>query len=152
MPSIQEQLTSDMKDALRARETERLSAIRMLLAALKNAQIEAMHPLSDDESTAVLRKQAKMRRDSIEQFRKGGREDLAGKEESELAVIDGYLPAALTGDQLREAVRAAIGATGASGPKDMSAVMRAAMSSLGAQADGRVVQGLVREELAALGG
>ncbi len=152
MPSgIEERLTADMKEAMRARETARLDAIRFLRAAMKNAEIEAMHPLNDEEAMGVLRKQAKMRRDSIEQYRKAGREDLAHKEETELAVVDGYLPAAPTHDELRAAVRAAIVETGATGPKDMSAVMRASMARLGGQADGRQVQGIVRDELAALG-
>lgn len=151
MATIQDILTADMKEALRARETDRLSTIRFVLAALKNAQIEAMRPLDDQEATAVLRKQAKMRRDSIEQYRKGRREDLAGKEEAELAIIESYLPAALDDEQLRAAVRAAISETGAAGPAAMSAVMRAAMARLGGQADGRRVQGIVREELASFG-
>ena len=152
MATLNERLTADMKEALRARDSLRLSTIRLLLAALKNAQIEAMHPLSDEEATAVLRKQARMRHEAIEQYRKGGREDLASKEEAELAVIESYLPAAATEDQIRAVVREVIGATGASGPKDMGVVMRTTMSRLGGRADGRQVQGLVREELAALGG
>src|ERR671932_50745 len=152
MTTLNERLMADMKEALRARESLRLSTIRLLLAALKNAQIEAMHPLSDEEATAVLRKQARMRHEAIEQYRKGGREDLASKEEAELAVIESYLPAAATEDQIRAVVRNVIGAIGASGPKDMGVVMRTTMSRLGGRADGRQVQGLVREELAALGG
>ncbi len=152
MAALNDRLTADMKDAMRARDTARLSAIRYLLSALKNAQIEAMHPLSDDEEVAVLRKQAKLRRDAIEQYRKGGREDLAGKEEAELAVTEAYLPAGPSEEQIRAIVREAIAETGASGPKEMSTVMRATMARLGGQADGRVVQGIVREELAALGG
>lgn len=136
---------------MRARESDRLTTIRFVLAALKYAQIEAMHPLTDEQEIAVLRKQAKMRRDSIEQFTKAERTDLADKETAELAVIEGYLPAALGPEQVREAVRAAIAETGASGMKEMSAVMRVAMARLGAQADGRVVQGIVREELTARG-
>ncbi|HTD79317.1 MAG TPA: GatB/YqeY domain-containing protein [Chloroflexota bacterium] len=152
MATLNERLTADMKAALRARESLRLSTIRLLLAALKNAQIEAMHPLSDEEALAVLRKQARMRHEAIEQYRKGGREDLASKEEAELAINESYLPAAATEDQIRAAVREAIAATGASGPKDMSVVMRTTMSRLGGRAVGRQVQGLVREELATLGG
>lgn len=152
MAEIADQLTSDMKDAMRARDKGRLSAIRFTLAALKNAQIEAMHPLSESEETDVLRKQAKMRRDSIDQYRKAGRDDLVAKEETELAVVEHYLPAAPSAEQLREAVRAAIAESGASGPKDMGPVMRATLSRLGGQADGRTVQGIVREELAAMGG
>ena len=152
MATLNERLSADMKEALRARESLRLSTVRLLLAALKNAQIEAMHPLSDEEALAVLRKQARMRHEAIEQYRKGGREDLASKEEVELAVIESYLPVAATEDQIRSVVREVIAATGASGPKDMGVVMRTTMSRLGGRADGRQVQGLVREELAALGG
>jgi len=152
MARLQETLMSDMKDAMRAREAERLNTIRFTLSALKNAQIDAMHPLDDAEETAVLRKQAKQRRDSIEQFRKGNRDDLADKEQAELVIIESYLPAALSTESMREAVRAAIAATGATGPKQMSDVMKAAMATLGSEADGRQVQGVVREELAALAG
>jgi uncharacterized protein len=189
MATLNERLTADMKEALRARESLRLSTIRLLLAALKNAQIEAIREqyeqyrkggredleseeeaersvietlsagrrdqekqLSDEEALAVLRKQARMRHEAIEQYRKGGREDLASKEEVELAIIESYLPAAATEDQIRAVVREVIAATGASGPKDMGVVMRTTMSRLGGRADGRQVQGLVREELAALGG
>ena len=152
MATLNERLTADMKAALRARESLRLSTIRLLLAALKNAQIEAMHPLSDEEATAVLRKQARMRHEAIEQYRKGGREDLATKEETELAIIESYLPAAPTEDQMRAVVREVIAETGASGPKDMSVVMRTTLSRFGGRADGRQVQGIVREELAARGG
>jgi uncharacterized protein len=197
MATLHERLTADMKEALRARESLRLSTIRLLLASLKNAQIEAIREqyeqaireqyeqyrkggredleseeeaeravieslsagrrdqekqLSDEEALAVLRKQARMRHEAIEQYRKGGREDLASKEEAELAIIESYLPAAATEDQIRAVVREVIAATGASGPKDMGVVMRTTMSRLGGRADGRQVQGLVREELAALGG
>lgn len=152
MATLNDTLTADMREALRARDSERLSTLRFLLAALKNAQIEAMHPLDDEEATAVLRKQAKMRRDSIAQFRTGGRDDLVRKEEAELAIIESYLPAAPTEDQIHAVVRTVIAETAASGPKDMSVVMRTAMSRLGSQADGRRVQGIVRDELAALGG
>jgi uncharacterized protein YqeY len=152
MATLNDTLTADMKEALRARESLRLSTIRLLLAALKNAQIEAMHSLSEEEALAVLRKQARMRHEAIEQYRRGGREDLASKEEAELAVIESYLPAAPTEYQIRAVVREAIAATGASGPRDMGVVMRTTMSRLGGRADGRRVQGLVREELAALGG
>ena len=152
MAALNDRLTADMKDAMRAREAERLSTIRFLLSALKNAQIEAMHPLDEDEEVGGLRKQAKMRRDSIDQYRKGGRDDLAAKEEAELAIVEAYLPAAPSAEQIGQIVREVIAETGASGLKDMSSVMRATMARLGGQADGRQVQGLVREQLAALGG
>ena len=151
MPTILETLNDDMKTAMRAHESDRLSTIRFVISALKNAKIEAMHDLSDDESIAVLRKQAKMRRDSIEQYRKGNREDLASKEEAELAVIESYLPAAPSGENVRDAVKAAIVSTKATSVGDMSSVMKTAMGILGSTVDGRQVQGIVREELAALG-
>ena len=111
MTTLNERLTGDMKEALRARESLRLSTIRLLLAGLRNAQIEAMHPLSDEEALAVLRRQARMRYEAIEQYRKGGREDLATKEETELAIIESYLPAAPTEDQMRAVVREVIAET-----------------------------------------
>src|SRR5947208_6094502 len=98
MAPLNERLTADMKEALRARESLRLSTIRLLLTALKYAQIEAMHPLSEEEALAVLHTQARMRHEAIEQYRKGGREDLASKEEAELDIIETYLPAAPTED------------------------------------------------------
>lgn len=150
MATLQETLTADMKEAMRAHQAERLSTIRLLLSALKYAQIEAMHPLDDEEAVGVLRKQAKMRRDAIELYRKGGRDELAAKEEAELAVIESYLPAGPGEEQVRATVRAVIAEVGASGLKDMSAVMRATMGRLGGQVDGRQVQGIVRDELAAL--
>jgi len=152
MATLNDTLAADLKEALRARDSIRLSTIRLLLAALKNAQIEAMHPLSDEEAMPVLRKQMRMRREAIEQYRKGGREDLATKEEAELAILESYLPAAPTEDEIRTAVREVIAETGASGPKDMSVAMRTTMSRFGGRADGRQVQGIVREELATLGG
>ncbi len=152
MASITDRLTNDMKDAMRVRAQTRLDAVRWLLSTLKNAQIEAQHPLNDEEEIAVVRKQAKARRDALDQYRKAGRDDLVAKEESELALTEGYLPAAPSEGQLRETVRAVIAETGAGGLKDMSAVMRASMSRLGGTADGRQVQAIVREELAARGG
>ena len=152
MAQLQDTLTTDLKEAMRARDATRVSTVRLVLAALKNAQIEAMHPLDDAEETAVLRKQARQRRDSIEQFRRGGRDDLAAKEEAELALISAYLPAAPDAAHVRAAVLAAIEATGATGPGDMSSVMRAVMAQLGAEADGRQVQAIVREELSARAG
>jgi uncharacterized protein YqeY len=152
MSPLHEKMTNDMKDAMRARDADRLSAIRYLLSAIKYAQIDATHELDDEEIQAVLRKQAKLRRDAIDQYRKAGREDLATKEEAELAITEAYLPAALAPEQIREIVRAVIAETGASGPQGMGMVMKSTLARLGDQADGRVVQGIVREELAARGG
>ncbi len=149
MASLQDRLTSDMKDAMRAREADRLGTIRFLLNGIKNAQIDAMRPLSDDEEANVLRKQAKMRRDSIDQFRKAGRDDLVVKEESELRILEGYLPAAVSEEQMREAVRAVIAETGASSSKEMGAVIGAARTRLDGEIDGRALSTIAREELAA---
>lgn len=152
MSPLHEKITNDMKDAMRARDADRLSAIRYLLSAIKYAQIEATHELDDEEIQTVLRKQAKLRRDAIDQYRKAGREDLAGKEEAELAVTEAYLPAAPGPEQVREVVRAVIQETGATGPQGMGVVMKATLARFGDQVDGRVIQGIVREELAARGG
>jgi len=152
MSPLHEKITNDMKDAMRARDADRLSAIRYLLSAIKYAQIDATHELDDEEIQAVLRKQAKLRRDAIDQYRKAGREDLATKEEAELAITEAYLPAAPGPEQIREIVRAVIAETGATGPREMGTVMKSTLSRLGDQADGRVVQGIVREELAGRGG
>lgn len=147
MADVRAQLTADLKDAMRARNAVTVSTIRMLNAALKNAEIAAMHPLTEAEVEATLIAQVKQRRDSIEQYRSAGREDLARKEEDELAILSGYLPPAPSDDEVRAAVQEAITSTGATGPSDMSRVMRAVLDRYAGRVDGKQVAPMVRQAL-----
>jgi uncharacterized protein len=147
--TIAEQVEKDLVAALKAREELRLSVLRMAKAALKNKQVELGKPLSDDQTIAVLRTLVKQRRDSVEQFRKGGREDLATKEEAETEILQTYLPAEASDEDVSAAVAAAIEETGAAGPQDLGKAMKAAMAKLaGKNADGKRVNQMVRAKLA----
>jgi len=147
--SLQEKIQSDIVEAMRAKETLRLSVLRMMKAAVKNKEVEKMKPLEEAEVLAVFSSLVKQRRDSIEQFRKGGREELAQKEESEIRVIENYLPAAATDDDVRKAIEDAVAETGATSSKDMGSVIKAARAKLaGKTVDGARVSQLVKERLA----
>jgi uncharacterized protein len=148
MPTIAETIRVEMTAAMRSGERERRDTLRLLISALDNARIEAGHTLSDDEAVRVLQREARQRRDSIEEFRKGGRQDLAAKEEAELAVIEAYLPQQLPEEELRAMVEATIAEVGAEGPQDMGKVMGPLMQRVAGRADGRRVNELVREALA----
>lgn len=139
-PTLAERLDADMKDAMRAREQMRLATIRRARSALKNASIEVRGDLSEDASVKVLRGLVKQHRESIEQFRAGGRDDLVEQENAEMAVLEAYLPAQLDAAALEPIVAEVIAAEGASGPGDMGAVMKAVMSRVGGTADGKVVR------------
>lgn len=146
--SLQQRLTEDLKAAMLARDTERLSTIRLLKSALGYAQIERKNEnFSDTEVIALVQKEAKKRRDSIEQFEKGGRTDLADKEKKELAVLEGYLPKALSPEELEALVRAAIQETGATSKKDMGVVMKAAQAKAAGRADGKAISTVVSKLL-----
>ena len=146
--TIVEQVEKDLVTAMKAREELRLSVLRMMKTALKNKQVELSKPLGDEEAVAVLRTLLKQRRDSVEQFRKGGREDLAGKEEAEIEVVQAYLPAAAGDEEIEAAVAAAIAETGAAGAKELGKVMKAAMARLaGKNADGKRVSEIARKKL-----
>ena len=146
--TISEQVEKDLVAAMKAREELRLSVLRMAKTALKHKQVELGKALSDDEAIAVLRTLVKQRRDSVEQFRKGGREDLAAKEEAETEILQTYLPAAASDEEIVAAVAAAITETGASGPQDLGKVMKVAMQKLaGKNADGKRVNQTVRAKL-----
>lgn len=148
MPSIAETIRADMTAAMRARDTARRDTLRLLIAALDNARIAAGHDLADEEAVVALQREARQRRDSIEEYRKGGRDDLAATEEAELAVISGYLPEALGEDEIRAAIEEVVGEVGASGPGDLGKVMGPVMARVRGRADGRRVNELVRERLA----
>jgi len=143
---ISEQLTA----AMRAKDTVRLGTLRMAKAALVNREVERGRALDDAESLQVIAALIKQRRDSIEQFRGGGREDLATKEEAEIAVLEAYLPPPVDPAELERLVNEAIAETGASSPKDMGRVMKAALAKLaGRTADGKAVSEMVKTKLAA---
>ncbi len=145
-----EQIDKDLLAAMKAQEPLRLSVLRMMKAALKNKQIELGKPLDNAEALAVLRTLVKQHRESVEQFRKGGREDLAKKEEAEIKIVESYLPAAVTEEEMEAAVAAALAETGASGAKDMGKVMKAVMARFaGRNVDGKRVNEKVRAKLGA---
>jgi uncharacterized protein YqeY len=146
--SLKEQIVADMTAAMKAKDAARTSTLRMLKAAIVNRQIEKGGELDEEELMKLLRSQVKQRRDSVEQYQKGGRQDLVDKEAAEIAVIEGYLPQAASAEEIDQAVAAAIAETGATSMKDMGAVMKAAMPRLaGKNADGRAVSEAVKKKL-----
>jgi uncharacterized protein YqeY len=145
--ALAERLDSDLKDALRAGEKLRLGTIRRARAALKNAEIEARGDLSDEAATRVLRGLVKQHRESIEQFRAGGRADLVEQESREMAVLEGYLPAQMDRDAIAAIVADVIAAEGATGPADLGRVMKAAMPRMGGRADGKDVRAVAQHLL-----
>ena len=145
--SLEQKINDDYVHAMKHGEQSRKDTLRLLRAAVKNAAIEAGHPLADGEVLAVLAKQAKQRRDSIEQFGKGGRPDLVVLEEAELAVIESYLPQQLTEAEIEAVVRRHVAALGVTGPAEMGKVMAPVMAEVAGQADGKVVSGVVRRVL-----
>ena len=144
---LKEQLQSDLKDAMRAHDDLRRDTLRFVLSAVHNAEIDARSELDDDGVLGVLTKQAKQRRESIEEFRKGGREELAVKEEGELEIISGYLPEALCRDYVVAAAKDIIEEIGASGMQDLGKVMPVLMERLRGRADGKEASEVVRELL-----
>jgi uncharacterized protein len=148
--SLEQKLTTDIAAAMKARDATRLTALRMLKTALTNRSIERGRALEAAEELQVVAMLVKQRRDSIEQFTAGNRLDLAEKERAEIEVLDGYLPPAASDADIASAVDAAVAETGATGPKDMGKVMRAAMARLGGKtADGKKVNEAVRARLGA---
>jgi hypothetical protein len=146
--AIVEQIEKDLVAAMKAKEELRLSVLRMAKAALTNKKVELGKPLGDAEGLAVLRTLIKQRRDSVEQFRKGKRDDLADKEEAEIKIIEHYLPAGASEEEIDAAVAAAIQETGATSAKDLGKVMKAAMAKLaGKNVDGKHVNEKVRTKL-----
>lgn len=146
--SLKQRIIDDMTDAMRAKDALRLSTLRMVKAAMMNRQIEKGGELTDEELAKMLQSLVKQRRDSVEQYERGGRAELAAKERAEIVVIEAYLPQAATREEIEQAVAAAIGETGASTLKEMGAVMRAAQARLaGRAADGRVVSEIVKAKL-----
>jgi uncharacterized protein YqeY len=149
--SLVEQIQHDMTAAMKAREEQRLSTLRMMKSALKNREIEKMAPLDEKESQAVLATLIKQRKESVEQFTKGGRQEMADKEAAEIILIEGYLPKAAGEEEVAAGVKAVIAEMNSPGMKDMGAVMKNAMarfSGAGMRVDGKVVSEAVRRELA----
>ena len=147
---LRDKVNGDIAAAMKAKETARLSALRMLKAAIMNKGIEKSHDLDDAEVLQVVSTLVKQRRDSIEQFSKAGRSDLVDKETAEIKVLEGYLPPAASAAEIDVAIVEAIAETGASSVKDMGKVMKAVMPRLaGKNADGRAVSEAVRRKLGA---
>ncbi len=147
MPLL-DQIQKDMVNAMKAKDEPRLSAIRMIKAALKKHEIDSMKPLTEASEMSVMNTLIKQRRESADMFRKGGREDAAVKEEAEIGIIEGYLPASASDAEVEEAVASAIAETGATSPKQMGLVMKAAQAKLaGKRVDGKIVSDLVKQKL-----
>ena len=147
--SLKDKIVSDMTAAMKAKDAARTSTLRMLKAAIMNREKEGGGAVTDDDVLKLLRSQVKQRRDSVEQYQKAGRQELADKETAEIEVIESYLPQAASEAEIEQAVSAAISETGATSMKDMGAVMKAAMPKLaGKNADGRAVSEMVKKKLA----
>jgi len=147
-----ERIQGDLTAAMKGKDELRLSVLRMMKSALKNKEIEKMKPLDDMESLQVLQTMVKQRRESVDQFTRGGRPDLAAKETKEIAIIEEYLPAAPSDAEIEQAVVAAISETGADSLKQMGAVIKAARARLEGKAiDGKALSDRVRESLSAKG-
>jgi uncharacterized protein YqeY len=140
-------LQADLKAAMKAREQQRISVIRMALNAIKQEEVDKRVTLSAEDAVAILMREAKKRRESIAEAERLGRADIVQTEQEELAILDSYLPALLSEDKIRELARAAIATAGATSPKDMGNVMKVLMPQVKGQADGRVVNDIVRELL-----
>lgn len=145
--SLKERLEEDQKAALRSGEQLRLSVLRLLRSAIHYAELERGGPLEDDDVLTVISRQVKQRRESIEEFRKGQRSDLVEKEEAELAVLQGYLPAQASGEELESIAQQVISEVGARGRQDMGKVMPQVMARLRGRADGRLVSQVVQDLL-----
>jgi len=146
--ALKEQLDAELKTAMREKDQVKLSTVRMLKSAIKYREIELMKPLDDAGVHAVISSEIKRRRDSVEQYRSGGRDDLAGQEEAEIAVLQGWLPAQLSPEELAKLVDAAIARVGAQGPKDMGKVMKELLPEVQGKAEGKAVSELVKAKLA----
>ncbi|WP_054950031.1 GatB/YqeY domain-containing protein [Numidum massiliense] len=145
--SLADRLVEDMKAAMKAKDKDTLSVIRMVRAAINNAQIDRGQPLSDAEVTEILAKELKQRNDSLREFSKAGRADLTAKTEREIDILKRYLPEQLSEEQLRLLVQDTIQATGARSKADMGKVMAALMPQVKGRADGKLVNRLVQEAL-----
>ena len=146
--TLKEQITEDMKSAMRAKEAERLGTIRLLLAAIKQREVDERITVDDAAIIAIIEKLIKQRKDSIEQFQKAGRTDLVDQESKELAILQAYMPAQLSAAEVQSAIQKVIADLGASGPQDMGKVIGALKAQLAGKADMGMVSGLVKAALA----
>ena len=146
--TLKDQITEDMKSAMRARQSERLGAIRLLLAAVKQKEVDERIVLDDGQVLAIIEKLVKQRKDSITQFQAAQRDDLVQKEQAELSLLQGYLPKQAGADEVAAEIDAAIAAAGAKGPADMGKVMGPLRSRLAGKADLAAVSALVKARLA----
>jgi uncharacterized protein YqeY len=145
---LKQKVISDLTASMKAQDAARTSTLRMVKAALVNREIEKGSELDDEEMVKLMRSMVKQRRDSVEQYEKGGRQDLVAKEQAEIALIESYLPQAASREAVEEAVSAAIADVGASSMKDMGRVMKAAQERLAGQnADGRTISEVVKAKL-----
>jgi uncharacterized protein YqeY len=144
---LREKIDIDTKAALKSGAKDKLSTLRMLNAALKNKQIDKRRPLTEEEVFETVRSLIKQRKDSIEQFAKGGRQDLVDKETAEVAVLEVYLPQQMSREELEVMVRDAVAQTGAQGARDMGKVMKALIPMVGGRADGKLISELVKNAL-----
>jgi len=147
--SLRQQVITDLTAAMKAKDAERTSTLRMVKAAVMNREIEKGGELTDDEMAKTMQSLVKQRRDSVEQYEKAGREELAVKERAEIEVIESYLPRAASREEIEQAVAEAVAETGATSAREMGAVMKAAQVRLaGRNADGRTISEIVKAKLA----
>lgn len=150
--SLKERIAADLKEALRRRDEPAKRALRLAQTAIHYAEVAAGHPISDAEVLSILQKQVRQRQESIEAFRRGGRQDLVAQEEAEMEVLARYLPPPLTQEEIAEAARQAISQTGARGPGDKGKVIPLLIAQLAGRADGRQINAVVSDLLGRLGG
>lgn len=146
--SLKDQITEDMKSAMRAKDTAKLSAIRLITAAMKQKEVDERVELNDAMVLAIIEKMIKQRKDSITQFEAGGRQDLADIEKGELVILSAYMPAGLSDAEIQAAVNEAVAETGAAGPQDMGKLMGVLKPKLAGRADMTVVSAMVKAALA----
>ncbi|MGB9661543.1 MAG: GatB/YqeY domain-containing protein [Moorellaceae bacterium] len=144
---MKDRLTSDMKEALKSQDKIRLQTIRMVLAGIKNAEIDKQRPLNEEEIVNLIQREIKIRREALEQFARGGREDLVRQTEAEIRVLEGYLPQQLGEEELTSLIRETIEELGAKSGKDVGKVMAALMPKIRGKADGRKANEIVRQLL-----
>jgi uncharacterized protein YqeY len=145
--TLKERLNADMKEALKAHDSARLSTIRMIISAVRNKEIDARKDMDDEGVLSVLSTSAKQRRESIEQYEKAGRQDLVDKEKAELEVIMSYMPQQMGREEIEALVRDAVAESGAAGPADMGKVMKVLMPKVKGRADGKLVNEVVKAAL-----
>jgi uncharacterized protein YqeY len=145
--SLQDEISAALKDAMRAKDEAKLASLRLVLTAIKNREKEVRRSLEDQEVISLISTQIKQRKESIDHYRKGGREDLVKAEESELQILEAYMPEQLSEEEMSQALDEVISEVGAVSIKDMGKVMKAAMAKLAGRADGRAINEMVKEKL-----